>query len=255
MVKGDREKMPIRIFVPWVALAGVLGICIGGSYVWLLKEPTAQNMSRPNRHVGPTSTETIPNQYEVPRTLGESLAIIWERTWEDPISFYTLVLAAFTGVLGLATMATLGVGIFQIWQSRREFIATHRPKLILRGAFSEISDPLDGPMVITYSIANIGETRARIVQIIVGVEWSRFEGYPASLTILDASKEEPLRPPALLAVGESLRRIHEADNHHWDDEHKLLCQSLRPPLGLHFVGHLIYVDDAGVRRQIAWRRR
>jgi hypothetical protein len=48
---------------------------------------------------------------EMPKTWGEWRAAVWERTGEDPIALYTLVLMVFTGILGGAT--------FLLWRDTR----------------------------------------------------------------------------------------------------------------------------------------
>jgi hypothetical protein len=174
----------------------------------------------------------------------------WERTWHDPVATFTVILCAVTGLLAVVTgglyVATaalardskeastqaLRASTEATRLAREEFIATHRPKLTLRGAFSEISDPEEGPIVVRYTVANVGESPTRIVQEIVGLEWSRYEGYPANLTVLNATTSNELAEPITLAEGQSISRCHESPNHYWDNNHRQICVSLPAPLGL-----------------------
>lgn len=48
--------------------------------------------------------QTAGHQNEPTKTFGQALAVVWQRTWEDPVAFFTLCLAAFT--LALVVVST-----------------------------------------------------------------------------------------------------------------------------------------------------
>ncbi len=58
-----------------------------------------------NGHVTQTNTqsEETAKQHKPAKSLGESLSIIWDRTFEDPVAFYTFVLGIFTGLLAIVS--------------------------------------------------------------------------------------------------------------------------------------------------------
>src|SRR5258707_2490681 len=64
------------------------------------------------------SSNSEPRHDELPETFRERLALVWRRTWTDPVAFYTFVLAIFTGLLAI-------VAATQIWLLiRAEHVAT-----------------------------------------------------------------------------------------------------------------------------------
>lgn len=80
---------------------------------------------------------------------------------------YTRQLALFTAALVFATVLLGIIGVWQGWLTREvvglareEFVASHRPKIILRNV-SVIEE--DGIEKILYSLINIGESKATIV--------------------------------------------------------------------------------------------
>jgi hypothetical protein len=68
----------------------------------------------------------------------------------------TLAIAAFTLVMWRATRAQTDISAGLAKLADREFVATHRPKLILREAYSLISDPLESKIAVFYTITNVG---------------------------------------------------------------------------------------------------
>ena len=103
----------------------------------------------------------------------------WKRTFEDPVSFYTLVLAGFTGILGLGTLGLWYVTLQAarstrdaVELGREEFVSSHRPHLRVRnvvvhkqsspGFHAEIFAPRRLVMGQIY-ITNIGDTAATVM--------------------------------------------------------------------------------------------
>ena len=102
--------------------------------------------------------------------------------------WWTLI---FVGITGIATAflfvatAALWLVTYRLWQTtskavadgaaalliaNKEFRATHRPRLVLRQAFSLISDPEDTPILVTYVIANVGGTSCWMTEGHIGIE-------------------------------------------------------------------------------------
>ena len=50
----------------------------------------------------------IPARMSQPNPSGRELAIIWDRTWSDPVAFYTFVLSIFTGLLAIIALIQIG---------------------------------------------------------------------------------------------------------------------------------------------------
>jgi uncharacterized membrane protein YraQ (UPF0718 family) len=61
--------------------------------------PQAQHSEQAN-----TSPDEKAKHDKVAKTFREALAAILEKTWDDPVAFFTFVLAVFTGVLSISTI-------------------------------------------------------------------------------------------------------------------------------------------------------
>jgi hypothetical protein len=91
----------------------------------------------------------------------------WEKTADDPVAYFTLWLMGFTGIMALATIG-LGVATILLYRAgnkqlalaRQEFIATHRPKVIVR--FVQGPFHLDDRRFIFITFVNIGDSEAII---------------------------------------------------------------------------------------------
>jgi len=89
--------MPFRFF--WPLFAALMGFAIGGSVVAVIHPvPQAQHIEH-----GAASTDEHPDENKVPKTWGQSLSVIWDRTWDDPVAFYTFVLSIFTAMLAIVS--------------------------------------------------------------------------------------------------------------------------------------------------------
>lgn len=150
----------------YLALATLLGIAIGGLVVWSFQPSANYPTATSQEKTAENSTAEHPRHDEISVPFRERLSAIWERTWEDPIAFYTFVLSVFTGVLGIATISTLVIGIAQIKQSRAEFNAIHRPEIIVRTVAMRENDlPLGSVLGATVALVNKGATDAIIERI------------------------------------------------------------------------------------------
>ena len=163
----------------------------------------------------------------------------------------TLAIGIFTYNLVKSTKEQAGLTRESIDLARAEFTATHRPKLILRGAFSF---DFDEAIVVLYTIANVGESRAWITQSALAVEvcppGKSIFLRPNSNNRMDVSYIGPIGP------GESKDLNFRADGQVWDAEHSRVYTG-GVPFGTHFVGHVVYLDgpESGIKRQLAFRRR
>jgi hypothetical protein len=83
----------------WPLFAAIMGFSIGGSFVWAIDHPNDQ------QHVSQSkpTTEGATDQEQPSKTFGKAVSIIWDRTWDDPVAFYTFVLAIFTALLAVVS--------------------------------------------------------------------------------------------------------------------------------------------------------
>lgn len=82
-----------------IGLGTLLGfwLCLVLIWAW---PPLEQH----HQHEANQSPEGHGSYHEIDKTSGEWLSAIWERTSEDPVALYTLVLSVFTALLGFATV-------------------------------------------------------------------------------------------------------------------------------------------------------
>jgi hypothetical protein len=238
------------VLIVYKSLSITVGI--GFLLIWIyFSSPPPQEISRYKRA---EETQTHYCSENNQQTWGERFRC-------DPVADFTALLALFTAILG-------GVAIIQIdfirradqitrdalRLSRDEFNATHRPKLILRQAFSFLSDWREQNIVVTYVIANIGETRCWISSGGVGIDMSADFKYPSFMKTPDMFL--PRNAPFIGAIepGESKWLTHRDPSHKWDHEHR---QIFPKEGGIHFVGYCIYIDAPGsnIKRQLTFRRR
>jgi hypothetical protein len=81
-------------------LIAVTGFAVVGSVVWSSSQATAQNeyVSKPN-----VDTDAGADKQQPTKTIWQRLFIIWDRTWDDPVAFYTFVLGIFTALLAIVS--------------------------------------------------------------------------------------------------------------------------------------------------------
>jgi hypothetical protein len=149
--------MLMRIFVPWIVLAAILGFALGGSVV-SFAQPTGNQTAQSEKDAPTYSTNEQPDSREVDKSFGELWPVIWKHTWEDPVAFHTFLLMVFTGCLGVATIALTVVAITQLSQSRRELAHTQE----IERAYLTGGGPnsLVGPYFFHPEVANYGKTPA-----------------------------------------------------------------------------------------------
>jgi hypothetical protein len=90
----------------------------------------------------------------------------WEKTTSDPIALFNLILAFSTAGLWVANISLSRAGNNQIKLARQEFIATHRPKIVIH-AVEITRREVDGEIFIGASILafNKGESPAKNVEV------------------------------------------------------------------------------------------
>jgi hypothetical protein len=86
-------------WVLWPLFAAVVGFAAGGSVAWSVDQPNYKLQIT----ASDTQTASNPDQHEPAKTLGERFSVIWNRTWEDPVAFYTFILGIFTALLAIVS--------------------------------------------------------------------------------------------------------------------------------------------------------
>jgi hypothetical protein len=167
------------------------------------------------------------------------------------LAAFTLGLLIFTGLLWKSTDKLWKATIDTIQLGQREFVSTHRPKLILRQAFAPLPVE-DTPIFIQFTISNIGESRAWIVESVFVVELFRQTALVVIPAADGAMQLDTGRRSGIIEPGENRVFAHSPPLA-WDvDTRRSYAEHDR---GLFFSGHIVYIDDNSVRRQTAFRRK
>jgi hypothetical protein len=159
----------------------------------------------------------------------------------------------------------------QIGLARRDFVSTHRPKIILREAF--IGSTLEGePISVTMNFANIGQTAGTIIRSVVDVEVIPPDGERLLLHISVEPHHEigdlQLGPGAARLINWAAihKRANSSDPPIWNaarfQRRRLVQGGAIGPLetiiqresDIHLFGQFIYVDEVGIPRRTAFRR-
>jgi hypothetical protein len=227
-----------RLLIAWIVYAGVMGFAVGGSFV-------AAYLTPPPQHDANTYSKQSTSDQDTKAKSDEALAR------------YTLWLTTFTGILAFATVglgiATVGLyaaGEKQFRLAQDEFISSHRPRVILRDVIWE------GYADIHYTLVNIGETRATIIESWVLVEFVQ-QGFAVrplrsfghddlGRIVLSAGemREFTCAVPGELSVAMK-----------YPDIRRIGIDGKEPVFGeRYFTGTIVYIDDTGIRRQSVFRR-
>lgn len=167
---------------------------------------------------------------------------------EDRLANYTEWLVVFTALLAFVS-AVQGYFLYRsIDLARQEFAAVHRPRMIFRGAYTwPDGDPTE-PVRVTFTLANAGDTDAKIIQSHVVCRWyTENELIP----LIDSTDTHDLQIEAIKS-GADFRSEVVADRA-WEF---LNARSLGDfhTAGLYLCGHLVYEDTSGAKRQMAFCR-
>lgn len=178
----------------------------------------------------------------------ETTESLWDRGLSDPIAYYTLWLTFFTlalAVVGIVSSVFTGQ---QIRLSREEFIATHRPDIILREPrFEWVGEK----QIVRFFLVNRGDGAGTVIDSRIGLEHHEDIG-PALNMLCNGSND---LGHIALASGE----IRECE---WTVPGAIQLMRVaadEPTLGLlgaiYLMGSLDYVDGSGRRRRTVFCRK
>jgi len=154
--------------------------------------------------------------------------------------FATTFLALYTAKLFKATADLAG-------DSRRQFIAMNRPKLILRDAMT--AQEADGPICVKYLLANIGGSTATVIDSAfqIGVNDAGWDAH-----VLPEVSTHADKPTFKLESGEQV--IREFSGFHWNNR-VATHSSDKLDEGLFFYGQVLYRDELGIARRLGFKRK
>src|ERR1700730_1136687 len=87
-------------FLRSLFVAAAIGFVISGA-IDAVAHPAPQAQHAEQSGAG---TNEQAKHDKITKPFGETLAAILDKTWDDPVAFFTFVLAIFTGVLGVSTI-------------------------------------------------------------------------------------------------------------------------------------------------------
>jgi hypothetical protein len=111
-----------------IALVLLCGVAFGQSSP-SPTPPAEQHQNSAKQHAAAKAENNQPA-----KTLRQRFSNIWEKTWEEPVAFYTLVLTAFTGLLAIVSFAQ---GIFLVRADKTARISANAANLSAKAAIGQ----------------------------------------------------------------------------------------------------------------------
>ncbi|MHB8485996.1 MAG: hypothetical protein ACYDCM_09740 [Candidatus Acidiferrales bacterium] len=218
-------------------------------------QPIKQNQATPSAPALPTvidkgQTASAQNQADSKRQKNSGL---WERLLDALIANWPLVLVGIGGIW--AALATLRVIQRQIDLQDREFIATHRPKLVIREV-RMLPRTTNPNVTISYIVSNAGSGQAQIVESIIEVQRDETGVIRQLPKTKQGFNEWGNNVHALFPIdaGTFIECTHYSEVTHQSFINQI-CRVNAPALPrLLFRGRLIYEDRNKTRWQMAFCR-
>jgi hypothetical protein len=142
-----------------------MAFALGGSVVSILP---------PNQSAHTEQADCAPNgvcgKHEVAKSFRERLSIIWSRTWDDPVAFYTFVLGIFTAVLAVVAIAQIRFLIRADRTARIAALAADRSARTAELSLMSLEIPYLYPIVRRHGL-KVGTSKKTGQPAVVGFEF------------------------------------------------------------------------------------
>ncbi|MGP0061466.1 MAG: hypothetical protein ACLPID_19520 [Beijerinckiaceae bacterium] len=159
----------------------------------------------------------------------------------------TVFIGAFTGILVWVTNRQARLTRDSIKIANREFVSTHRPKIIVRNVSIPLGYVVDHPISINFTYINIGDTPAKI-DVVEAVVFLILKDSKIprnmSLTCCNFKKRELFSGDSDMTSQSSAFILDYDHSFSLQSGNRLLC----------IVGCIYYSDDNGVRRTTGFAR-
>jgi hypothetical protein len=170
------------------------------------------------------------------------------------VAVSSFIIAVFTVVLAWVSYYQSRLIRKSIDLSKSEFIATHRPKIIIRFIQGPFVETNDGPQTIWVTVANIGVNKATIIEW--GADLARRKGNDWMTPGLDARPK--IIAPVVLISGERhtfvvMGKTPYDDNQIFADTFNDLADSA-DKVELCAVGVIRYADESNIVRETGFFR-
>lgn len=225
-----------RLILPLLLLVAATGM------LWLIgSSPTFQQCVEDGKSQDQTQTlqESIPGLGTPTVLLRQCLSDFLEENGSAISTLATLLIACFTVVLWWST--------HNLWKAaRQDFIATHRPRIIVR-TIEEPATYGEGEEF-TVTAVNIGSSSAQIIAF--GADMARQDNEGHWVGNFNASAG-PVAPPITLTPGESYELRRAPTSAYTEDD---LLGTIKKETKLIVLGSLRYRDGNGVYRETGFFR-
>jgi hypothetical protein len=167
-----------------------------------------------------------------------------------------LIVAGFTFALWRSTRRMQEITAATLDHLRAEFLATHRPQIIVRMGWlvpqSNPSDDVNSHYVVTYQLVNVGTSLAQLVSLSVGEVWDTLAD-PKPISV-DLSGDEIDRSASttVLTPGEKLPQLHLGSV---SKERYFPGIYMAERYEYVFFGQIVYEDANHTRRETGFCRR
>jgi hypothetical protein len=219
--------------------------------LWLGKLSPSYRQCDANNKQGHAYNESANSQQERTRRFIVCQGAFFESNREAVTAVATVFIAVFTLTLWLATgrqarLTTKAIALTQetITLTRQDFLATHGPRLILREAFSLLTDWRESKIVVTYTITNVGASDCWITNCRLGVELVTGTKYPQFVITAENLFRDIVPYIGRIAAGESKTLDYIDPEQTWDANHRRADWS-GEAAGVHFAGFVTYIDSPG----------
>lgn len=134
------------------------------------------------------------------------------------------------------------------------FLATNRPKIILRDAYCtsvECGDPIE----VHYVLANTGESDGTIVGSVLNINKYLSDSGFGAYVLPNADDGTNEIGETILQPGEQRTFSFTSNTLKWQSYNSTRLDSQEENIGVFFSGHIVYKDARGVVRNMAFHRR
>jgi len=218
-------------------------------------EPTtdSHDIKLPRATVRSNDGEFVKNNpSQVENNFGDKAPFIMWLTAEEWNTIFTLCLVAIGAITGSILCWQACLLRRQIKLAREEFIASHRPKIIVR-SFQIIDRNLKIGVSIDFSLVaqNIGDTAAKIVDFrnAIFIQSAKIASIPSDIRF---SFRENLNPDLTLKSGENI--LLPGNGGSALDE-KEWVEIYSEDSAIYCMGIVVYADEIGTKRETGFCRR
>ena len=233
-------RMPLRRFLKLFLSAVFLILAVACVKVWY-----SFNQTVPDIYSYTTYQQAYQNTVDIAVSAwGAVVDFLRGLTHDDWLTLSTVAIAIFTFSLWFSTHRLWKAGEKQIALAREEFIATHRPRVIVRFIRTYLDE--NANQVAGITIVNVGDTPATIM------------GWGSDIARRKKQTETGWEPPGIDASAKPIDPLplKSGQRHYFETPSKLKPEKLAflEEFELCVLGEIRYIDDNGTSRTTGFFR-